>query len=88
MGNDVPDAGSYNPSAAEGLTKPRAPTTVDMSRSPVRPSNFVSDDAGEGCGPGTYDSPMKFGKDVKPMTIGRKRPERNPLMDNPGAGAY
>ena len=31
---------------------------------------------------------MKFGADVKPITIGRKRPERSPLMDNPGAGSY
>ena len=61
VGNDVPDAGSYNPSAADGLTKPKAPATVDMSRSPIRPSNFVSNDAGEAAGPGTYDSPMKFG---------------------------
>ena len=82
---DVPGAGSYEPNDA--LTKPKAPATINMSRSPMRPSNFEKQ-TGDDVGPGAYDSPMKFGADVKPITIGRKRPERNPLMDNPGAGSY
>ena len=53
---DVPDAGNYSPERAEALTKPKVPT-VDMGKSPSRPTSFAkpgSDDLG---GPGTYDIP-------------------------------
>lgn len=60
-----------------------------MGKAPGRPETFKNSDPDNvGAGPGAYDSPVKFGKDVKPITIGVKRPERNPLMDNPGAGNY
>ena len=84
---DVPEPGRYSPERADKLTKPKEPATVDMGRAPAaRPK--PNPDSENTAGPGAYDSPVKFGEGVKPMTIGEKRPERNPLMDNPGAGNY
>ena len=84
---DVPEPGRYSPERADRLTKPKEPATVDMGRAPAaRPK--PNPDSENTAGPGAYDSPVKFGEGVKPMTIGEKRPERNPLMDNPGAGNY
>ena len=84
---DVPEPGRYSPERADNLTKPKVPCALDMGRAPAaRPK--PDPESANMAGPGAYDSPLKFGEDVKPMTIGERRPERNPLMDNPGAGNY
>ena len=41
-----------------------------MGKAPGRPETFKNDDPDNVGGPGAYDSPVKFGQDVKPMTIG------------------
>ena len=46
-----------------------------MGKSPSRPSTFAKPGSDELGGPGQYDLPnARFGSDVKPMTIGAKRP--------------
>ena len=83
-----PGAGNYDPDRGMGLTKPKVPG-CDMGKSPSRPSTFAkpgSDPYG-GPDPGTYDAVRKFGGDVKPMTIGVKRPKKF-TSDAPGPDAY
>ena len=60
-----------------------------MGKSPSRPSTFAKPgiDLDSSPAPGTYDAPLKFGKDVKPMTIGVKRPKKF-TTDAPGPDAY
>ena len=84
---DNPGAGSYDTGAAENLTRPKAPG-VDMGKSPSRPSTFAKPGSDELGGPGQYDLPnARFGSDVKPMTIGAKRPHKVG-NDVPDAGSY
>ena len=81
-----PGAGNYNPD--HNFNKPKCPG-VDMGKSPSRPSTFAKpgSDPYSGPAPGTYDAPKKFGNDVKPMTIGVKRPKKI-TTDAPGPDAY
>ena len=84
---DNPGAGSYDTGAAENLTRAKAPG-VDMGKSPSRPSTFAKPGSDELGGPGQYDLPnARFGSDVKPMTIGAKRPQKVG-NDVPDAGSY
>ena len=73
--NDNPGAGSYNTEKAEALTKNKVPN-VDMGKSPSRPVNFAKPGSDATGGPGSYDAGKKFMDDVKPFTIGRKRPKK------------
>ena len=47
-----------------------------MGKSPSRPSTFAKPGTETSGGPGTYDAGKKFMDDVKPMTIGKKRPQK------------
>ena len=59
-----------------------------MGKSPSRPQTIENPGADASIGPGAYDTGKKFGDDVKPFTIGMKRPKKSPTEDNPGAGNY
>ena len=69
------DNRDYSPERAEALTKAKTPN-VDMGKSPSRPSTFAKPGTDADGGPGTYDSPVKFGDNVKPFKIGEKRPHK------------
>jgi hypothetical protein len=56
------------------------------SYSPNRPNSFALSAHINTSGPGQYESPKKFGDDVKGFTIGEKRPAK--LNDNVGPGHY
>ena len=68
--------GRYNPDKADAYTKPQAPQINIGSRSPNRPQSFANAGQIGTAGPGAYESPKKFGDDVKSFTIGEKRPEK------------
>ena len=78
--------GQYNPDKAEAVTKPNAPKITFANRSPNRPENFANAGQVGTAGPGAYDSPMKFGYDVKSFKIGEKRPEK--VGEGIGPGQY
>ena len=68
------DVRDYSPERAEALTKTKVPQ-VDLGKT-GRPDNFNKPGTETSGGPGQYDSPTPFGKDVKSFKIGEKRPER------------
>ena len=84
--NDNVGPGHYSPERAESQTKPRIVSINLGSNSPNRPSSFALAAQIETAGPGQYNSPKKFGDDVRGFTIGEKRPEK--LSDNVGPGHY
>ena len=47
-----------------------------MGKTDSRPASFAKPGTEASGGPGSYESPIKFGKDVKSFTIGEKKPER------------
>ena len=81
----VPDAGQYSPERAEAMTKPKAPSTIDMGRAPPARPNPNPPTASE-FAPDFYDTMYDFGKESKPMTIGERRPEK--IESGPGPGQY
>ena len=58
-----------------------------MGKSPSRPVNFAKPGTEDTGGPGTYDAGKKFMDDVKPFTIGKKRPKKIET-DVPEPGRY
>ena len=73
--NTNPAPGSYNPDRAEKITRPKtAHPKFDKSPARARPNAFERDDPR--IGPGEYDDGQRWNSNVKPVTIGVKRPKR------------
>ena len=68
------------------MTKPKTPGAT-INKSPSRPKNFAPPGHETSGGPGTYDTGKKFMDDVKPFTIGMKRPKKIET-DVPEPGRY
>ena len=77
--------GEYSPEIGDHLTKPKEPITI-FSKNVSRPRNFGNAGAEDNGGPGAYDSPVRFGDDVKGFKIGEKRDGK--IEDGVGPGTY
>jgi len=60
------------------LTKPSAPAANFKSK-----TSRLSFQAGTELGPGTYSYEVKFGGDLKKVTIGERRPQKQPKTPGP-----
>jgi len=78
--------GTYEADRADGITKTKVTTTVNMSSSAARPASMAKT-GGSNVAPGQYDDRShEFGSNAKGFTIGEKRETR--VESTVGPGSY